>query len=221
MTGKAYIALVPDAAKENARTTTGTFYVVAADGKVTQGKWNSGGYGRGPLPGSAFDLHPDANLRASYTHSDYSEMTNYFFSDKGKGFGKPYTIGNVSGWMRMEQDDVQLASNPATEGVDGLGYHPDGNKPGSKGCVVFDKENAKKFFGAIEALPEDQKPGHSFVLNPGDHANAQNHAFLKGLEAAEKSGLSRQMAGTATEAGPTEGIVLAGAEKSNQTIVQR
>lgn len=185
MDQETYIALVPTRTEEgpNADITHGTYYIVSPNGVVAQGDWYSGGWGNGPVPGAQEDLIPELPIAASYNHDAAYGYGNFAYGANPQE--DAFTIDGQLGWLRLNEDPAQFQGTGA-EGRDGLGYHLDGNLPGSEGCVVFDAENGNRFFEAIAALPEDERPSRTMVLDAGvpDYL-ATSHDFLTSLNQAE------------------------------------
>lgn len=93
--------------------------------------WNavSGPFGAGPLPPGLYDI-------ARREITDYSNKIDAAYRDKS-GFGFFVPI-----YPKFE----------TTRGKTGgrLGIHPDGNKPGTLGCVGITDTNAKSFHDAMK-----------------------------------------------------------------------
>lgn len=104
------------------------------------GSWEatSGPFGRGALPAGLYTVS-----RREIT--DYTSKTKPPFRDKtGKGFFIPI-----------------YPQFPATRGTNArLGIHPDGNVPGTDGCIGIKGGKAKSFYDAIASTP----PGANITL---------------------------------------------------------
>jgi hypothetical protein len=79
----------------------------------------SGPYGKGSLPDGVYSI-------------------SFNTVGDGNGLGKSFRIGNLAFF-------VPITPRFATA-RNGFGIHPDGNVPGSEGCIVFDAEPAARFW---------------------------------------------------------------------------
>ncbi len=83
----------------------------------------SGGYGKGAIPNGSFDIE-----RYKAVSGDKSTMKS--------GFVNP---ANGRGWFLPLTPKFSTARH-------GFGIHPDGNLPGTKGCVGLQGADMKKFW---------------------------------------------------------------------------
>lgn len=91
----------------------------------------SGPWGAGVLPAGIYDVS-----RRELTQ--YTMSTRPAFKDKtGKGFFLPIY--------------PKFNTNRGTNGR--LGIHPDGNKPGTEGCIGLQDGNTRPFYDAIISIP--------------------------------------------------------------------
>lgn len=95
----------------------------------------SGGYGKGPIPNGTYDIE-----RYNAVTGDKATMKS--------GFINPI---NGRGWFLPLKPQFTTARH-------GFGIHPDGNLPGTKGCVGLQGGDIKKFWDkwmrtAIKARP--------------------------------------------------------------------
>ena len=87
----------------------------------------AGLYGRGALPAGLYTI--SRREITKYTNS----ISSPFRDKTGKGFFVPI-----------------YPKFSTTRGKNGrLGIHPDGNKPGTDGCIGLKEHNAKSFYDAI------------------------------------------------------------------------
>ena len=96
--------------------------------------WNaiSGPFGAGPLPPGLYDIG-----RREIT--DYTNKVDIPYRDKtGKGFFLPI-------YPKFNTNRGKVGGR--------LGIHPDGNKPGTLGCIGITDANTKSFHDAIKMTP--------------------------------------------------------------------
>ncbi len=100
----------------------------------------TGGYGKGPIPDGAYDI----------------EVYNAVVGDSSSmrsGFVNPL---NGGGWF------LPLTPKFSTT-RDGFGIHPDGNLPGTKGCVGLQGEDTKRFWDKWISTGMTTRPGSLVV----------------------------------------------------------
>ena len=110
-------------------------------------KWGSdeyevvtGGYGKGAIPDGTYDIS-----RYNAVVGDKSTMKS--------GFVNPI---NGRGWF------LPLAAKFSTT-RNGFGIHPDGNLPGTKGCVGLQGADTKKFWGKWMRTSMNSRPSSLVV----------------------------------------------------------
>lgn len=93
--------------------------------------WNavSGPFGAGPLPIGLYDI-------ARREITEYTNQVDVPYQDKtGMGFFVPIH-------PRFQTNRVKTGGR--------LGIHPDGNKPGTLGCIGITDANARSFHNAVK-----------------------------------------------------------------------
>jgi len=102
----------------------------------------TGGYGKGAIPDGIYDI----KVRYAATGN---------ISTMKSGFVNPIT---KRGWF--------LPLSPQFDTVrHGFGIHPDGNKPGTKGCVGLQGNDIKKFWDKWLATSLNTRPSSLLVSN--------------------------------------------------------
>jgi hypothetical protein len=117
-----------------------TFTKTHSDGKRALGRLSlggktfeavSGGYGKGELPAGTY--HVDVRGASEGSH-----------------LGSAFTAGGVGFFIPI--------SHVSEIGRRGLGIHPDGNVPGTEGCIGIQGSDAKRFLDAWKALSISRRP---------------------------------------------------------------
>jgi len=100
--------------------------------------WNavSGPFGAGRLPIGLYDI-------ARREITQYTNKADVPYRDKtGMGFFLPI-------YPKFNTNRGKVGGR--------LGIHPDGNKPGTLGCIGITDANTKKFYNAIKLVPVNVK----------------------------------------------------------------
>lgn len=103
-------------------------------------KVTSGGFGKGMLPYGTYVV----------------KVHNVVDKNLGDGF----KIGKTQFFIPIE-----IVGNSTRHG---LGIHPDGNKPGTQGCIGVQGADAEKFWKSWCALPLKSRPMKLLVTTLGD-----------------------------------------------------
>jgi hypothetical protein len=101
----------------------------------------TGGYGRGPLPDGKYEV----KIRHAVT-GDASSMNS--------GYVDPLT---GQGWF------LPLSPTFSTE-RSGFGIHPDGNLPGTLGCIGVEGTHCQSFWNKWNATALEQRPRELLVI---------------------------------------------------------
>lgn len=101
---------------------------------------NTGPYGNGPLPAGIYRVSVPVQIEAG-------------------GGNEPYTDKEGFAWWCGLEPTFETDR-------DGLGIHPDGNVPGTEGCIGIVEENTRPIFDALSELV-GQKNANVFLVVMG------------------------------------------------------
>jgi hypothetical protein len=105
----------------------------------------TGGYGKGALPDGSYDIE----IRKVVVGTKETMQSGFINSKTGRGWFIPLTP-------------------KFSTSRHGFGIHPDGNKPGTKGCVGLQGDDIKAFYDKWITTPMKSRPSTLLVTSEVD-----------------------------------------------------